>query len=26
LRRYVLSPAGQIAAERARLDLERPRH
>ena len=26
LRRYVLSPAGEIAAERARVDLMRPRH
>jgi len=26
LRRYVLSPAGEIAAERARLDAKRPRY
>jgi hypothetical protein len=26
LRRYVLSPAGEIAAARARLDPKRPRH
>ena len=26
LRRYALSPAGEIAAERARLDAKRPRY